>query len=100
MDEKTLAVLKTLGEMDNPDSGISFDVKTKKSSKIQNVHVTIPSWLLVLGTVLGGASALVLINEILKELTGEGLLPEIPEFGPKAGVKEGAKNVFDPLGLF
>ena len=72
-----LEMIKALGAMDNQDSGISFDVKMKKSAKIQNVHVCIPSWVLVIGTIVGGTSALIIANEIVKELSGEGFLPEL-----------------------
>ena len=81
VDPASLAAIEALGKMDSQDSGISFDVKVKKSSKIQNVHVAIPAWVFVVAGIVGGASAIVLINEIVQELTGAGFLPELPGGG-------------------
>ena len=97
-DPNNLAVIESLGKMDTQDSGISFDIKVKKSSKIQNVHVAIPAWVFVVAGIIGGASAIVLINEVVKELTGEGFLPEMPE---KTGLTDTtAGKIIDPFGLF
>ena len=95
VDENTLAVVKALGSMDTQDSGVSFDVKLKKSSKIQNLKVNIPAWVWVAATVLGGMSAIVLINEAVKELSGEGFLPEVET----VTTGERIKQVVDPFGL-
>lgn len=99
MDEEMVAVLETLGKLDSQDSGISFDVKTKKSNTFQNVHVNIPAWALALGTLIGGATTLMLINEVVKGITGEDIWPDMPEVGTKAGVSAGARKAFDPLGI-
>ena len=99
MDKEMLALVEALGKLDSQDSGISFDVRTLKRNKFQNVHVNIPAWALALGTLIGGASLLMLINETVKALTGEDIWPDIPEVGTKKGVTEGVKRAFDPLGI-
>jgi membrane protein YqaA with SNARE-associated domain len=79
-DEEQYAMLKALAALDNGnDSGISFDVKTNKGNKFQNVKVNIPAWVFAVGAVLGGATALILINEVVKELTGQSLFPQREE---------------------
>ena len=93
VDPASLAVIEALGKLDTQDSGLSFDVKVKKSSKIQNVHVAIPAWVFVVAGIVGGASAIVLINEIVKELTGEGFLPELEEGAIRVGDIGSGKNL-------
>ena len=77
MNETELAAIEALGKMDSQDSGISFDVKVKKSSKFQNVHVNIPAWVLALSMFVGGTTVLVLINDMLKPITGENYFENI-----------------------
>ena len=95
IDENTLAVVKALGSMDTQDSGLSFSVKVKKSSKIQDVKCNIPAWVFVAASILGGASAILIINEVVKEIAGEGFLPELPE----QTTGEKVKSIIDPWGL-